>query len=240
VLHQTKGIVLKITRFKESSAIVNIYTEKLGLQTYIVNSIFSKKAKNKAAYLQPLSLLNLVVYFRENQNIKRIKEMQWAFIYRQIPFHPVKRAIALFINEVLNKTIQEEEANPSKFNFLYDVFIELDSTEERLSNYLIVFLLELSKQLGIAPLNNWSVSQTYFSLRQGQFLEGHILNTHQLNKADSALLHQFLILNIDERLQLSLSKIERKDLLNTLIRYYKTQIENFGQLKSLPILEKIF
>jgi len=240
VLHQTKGIVFKTTRFKESSAIVNIYTEKLGLQTYIVNSIFSKKAKNKAAYLQPLSLLNLVVYFRENQNIKRIKEMQWAFIYREIPFHPVKRAIALFINEVLNKTIQEEEANLLKFNFLYDALIELDFTNVRLSNYLVMFLLALSKQLGFAPLNNRSDSQTYFSLKLGQFVEGHILNTHQLNAIDSTLLHQFLNLNIEERLQLALTKIQRKDLLNALIQYYKIQIENFGQLKSLPVLEKIF
>jgi len=240
VLHQTKGIVLKTTRFRESSAIVNIYTEKLGLQTYIVNSIFAKKAKNKAAYLQPLSLLNLVVYFRENQNIKRIKEMQWAFLYRQIPFHPVKRGIAIFMNEVFNKTIREEEANPSKFQFLYDSLIELDETSIRLSNYLCVFLLAFSHQLGFAPLNNWSNIQTYFSLKQGQFVEGHILNTHQLNEIDSTLLHQFLKHSNEERLMLPLVKTQRRDLLNTFIQYYRIQVDNFGQLKSLAVLEKVF
>ena len=240
MLQQTKGIVLKVTRFRESSAIVNIYTEKLGLQTYIVNSIFSKKSKNKASYLQPLSLLQLVVYFRENQNIKRIKEMQWAFLYRQIPFHPVKRAIAIFMNEVFNKAIKEEEANPSKFQVLYDSLIELDETSVRLSNYLCVFLLAFSQQLGFSPLGNWSNTKPYFSLKQGQFVEGHILNTHQLNEIDSALLHQFLKLNNNERLMLSLVKTQRKDLLHTLITYYKVQIDGFGQLKSLVVLEKLF
>ncbi len=240
MLHQTKGIVLKTTRFRETSAIVVIYTEKLGLQTYIVNSIFAKKAKNKAAYLQALSLLQLVVYFRENQNIKRIKEMQWAFLYRQIPFHPIKRAMALFINEILNKTIREEESNPAKFQFLYESLVELDATKIRLSNYLCLFLLAFSQQLGFAPLNNWSEKKAYFSIQQGQFVEGHILNIHQLNLVDSALLHQFLSTKVEDRLELPLSKIQRKDLLHLLIQYYTVHIENFGQLKSLAVLERLF
>jgi len=211
VLHQTRGIVLKTTRFRESSAIVNIYTEKLGLQTYIVNSIFSKKAKNKAAYLQPLSLLQLVVYFRENQNIKRIKEMQWALIFQQIPFHPVKRALAVFINEILNKAIREEEANPNKFQFLYDQIVWLDTTDARL------------KQLGFAPLNNRTDALPFFSLQQGQFVEGHILNRYQLNPIDSALLQN-----------------QRKDLLELFVQYYKIHIESFGKLKSLQVFEQLF
>lgn len=239
MLHQTRGIVLKSTRFRESSAIVNIYTERLGLQTYIVNSIFSKKAKNKAAYLQPLSLLDLVVYYREKQNIKRIKELRWALIFQQIPFHHLKRSIAVFINEVLTKTIKEEESNSAKFNFLFNKISFLDETKDNLANYLICFLLEFSQYLGFAPLNNRTESKPYFSINQGMFVENHILNKHQLNEVDSNLMYYFLSLDNNLRLATKLKKSDRKELLLILIRYYQMHIENFGQLKSLNVLVQI-
>ena len=57
MLHKTKGIVIKSTPFRESSLICKIFTEKFGLQTYIVNSVRSSGKTGKAALFQPLTIL---------------------------------------------------------------------------------------------------------------------------------------------------------------------------------------
>ncbi len=56
MLTTTRGIVLHHFKYSEKSIIAKIYTEKFGLQSYIINGVRSAKSKNKAVYLQPLSL----------------------------------------------------------------------------------------------------------------------------------------------------------------------------------------
>jgi DNA repair protein RecO (recombination protein O) len=64
MLHKTRGIVFRFTKYGESSIIVTIFTELFGIQTYIVNGIRSKNSKGKIALFQPLTLLDLVVYYK--------------------------------------------------------------------------------------------------------------------------------------------------------------------------------
>ena len=72
MLHKTKGIVFRYVPYGETSIIVNIFTELFGLQGYIVNSVRAKSGKNKIAVYQPLTLLDMVVYHKENAGILRI------------------------------------------------------------------------------------------------------------------------------------------------------------------------
>lgn len=238
MLHHTKGIVLKVTRFKEGSAIVNIYTEKFGIQTYIVNGLFAKRAKNKIAYLQPLNLLNLVVYYKENQNIKRIKEMQWAYMFNQIPFNNTKRCALLFFNEVLIKCIKEEAPNIYLFNYLYQKIEVLDRLAERHSDYIIFFMMGLAAQLGFKPLSNKTETLNCFSLSQGKFVEHHIINQHQLTINQSTLFYNCLVAN-DNKTILQISKAQKVEALELLLKYYQYHIEGFGQIRSKNILSNV-
>ena len=97
MLQQTQGIVLKTFKYSETSLIVRIYTEKLGLQSYLINRVRHKKAKIKPALLQGLSVLDMVVYHRQNKNIQHIKELKLAYVFSAIPFDTVRSSIALFI-----------------------------------------------------------------------------------------------------------------------------------------------
>jgi len=66
MLNKTRGIVINYIRYRETSVIVNIYTEEFGIQTYIENGVRSAKSKNKIALFQPLTLLDLV-YLSERE-----------------------------------------------------------------------------------------------------------------------------------------------------------------------------
>src|SRR3954469_12504744 len=108
MLHKTRGVVFRFTKYGETSIIVNIFTELFGLQSYIVNGVRSKSAKNKIALFQPLTLLDLVVYHRENANILRIKEVKCLRAYQDLTSDIKKSSIAMFINEILNKAVKDQ------------------------------------------------------------------------------------------------------------------------------------
>src|SRR5438477_10130228 len=126
MIYRTRGIVFRTIKFSESSVVSKIYTEKFGMQSYIVNSVRSAKSKTKASLLQVMSMLEMEVYHHEHRNLNRIKEMQPMYIFTSVLFDPLKSSVGLFMMEVLNKCIHEEEANEAMFDFIAEKLHLLD------------------------------------------------------------------------------------------------------------------
>src|SRR5688572_12563505 len=150
MLHKTKGVVFRFTRYGESSIIVNIFTAQFGLQGYIVKGVRSKSARGKIALYQPLSLLDLVVYHRENANLMHIREAKCLHLYQHISTDMRKTTIALFISEILNRGVKDQSHAGELCDFLISSLIELDQSD-RVENFHLVFLVQLSRWLGFQP-----------------------------------------------------------------------------------------
>src|SRR6478609_1623235 len=148
MLHKTRGIVFRFTKYGDTSIIVTVFTELFGLQTYIVNSVRSKSARGKIALFQPLTLLDLVVYYKENASIKRIKEFKCLHQYQTLSSDIRKSSLAMFINEMLNKAVKDESHAREIFEFLLNALILLDHQETALENFHLIFLIKLSRFLG--------------------------------------------------------------------------------------------
>ena len=170
MLQQTRGIVFKTFKYSETSLIVRIYTEKLGIQSYMINRVRHKQAKTKPALLQGLSVLDMVVYHRQNKKIQHIKELKLSYVFSAIPFDIVRSSIALFITEILYKTVKEEEANTAQFEFLVSFIQYLDLTKLPTGNLHLWFMLHWSAFLGFLPQNNFEHhTSAFFDIASGKF-----------------------------------------------------------------------
>src|SRR6476620_11401393 len=129
MIHRTRGIVFRTIKFSETSVISKIYTEKFGMQSYIINGVRSEKSKTKAGQLQVMSILEMEVYYQENRNLNRIKEMRPAYVFTSLLFDPLKSSLGLFMMEVLNKCIHEEETNEAMYAFIADGLQLLDQQQ---------------------------------------------------------------------------------------------------------------
>src|ERR1051325_9557854 len=148
MLHKTKGIVFHVTPFSESSVVAKIYTALFGLQSYLINGVRNKKAKIKPGLLQPLSLLDMVVYHKERSGLQRLKEIRPSASggqFTSIPFDVKKGSMVMFLNEVLYKSIKEEEANQQLFDFIFNAIQLLDVQPEANNDYHLLFLVQLTK-----------------------------------------------------------------------------------------------
>ena len=110
MIHKTKGIVLRTIKYGETSLVVTVFTQMFGVQTYLVNGIrTAKKSGAKAAMYQPAALLEMEVYHNELKGLQRIKESNWAILYNTILSDVIKNSIALYMMELLYKTLKQPE-----------------------------------------------------------------------------------------------------------------------------------
>ncbi|REK00654.1 MAG: DNA repair protein RecO [Bacteroidetes bacterium] len=240
MLHKTRGIVLYTTDYSESSVIAKVYTELFGLQSYIVNGVRKSKAKMRASSFRPLTLVDLVVYHKEKGGLQRIADVRPNPVLNSIPYDVMKSSIALFLNEVLYKTIREEEANLQMFEFLFSSVQWLDVHEPVNSDFHLIFMLQLSKHLGFFPSDNYSEQQSLFDLQEGVFTETTPLHPFYLDKTQSRNLHILLSKLTDNSFRLNISVSEKRELIKNIIEFYRLHIPSIGEIKSHQVLSMIW
>jgi DNA repair protein RecO (recombination protein O) len=221
LLHKTRGIVFRFTKYGETSIIVNIFTELFGLQSYIVNGVRTSSAKgSKIALYQPLTLLDLVVYHRETANLNRIKEIKCIHPFQSIAIDVRKSTIAMFIAEVVNKSVKEQSQPGDVFEFLFNSIVALDLAADGVENFHLTFLLKLSRYLGFGAHNaNEVVGGRYATQETERDLD-------QLLKTDFGNPPRF-------------TRAQRTEVLELLLSFFADHIDTFGEVKSVAVLREV-
>ena len=233
MLVKTRGIVLNFIKFRETSIISRVYTEELGLQTYIVNSVRKKGPGGRIALFQPFTLLDMVVYTSHHGGITRISEYKCSYPFRSLPFDTRKSSMVLFLSEILTYTIREEEENPPLFQFLYESIVFFDQQEQGFGNFHLFFLLQLAQYLGFGPTSGADItSQVAFSAGNATQSRASVLHFQMFEAYFDALLQNSTDTFIPN------SKV-RKELLLILIQYYQLHVEKLGDIKSLQVLSEV-
>lgn len=238
MLHKTRGIVFKTTDYSESSVIVQVFTEKFGLQSYLVNGARKPKARIRMNMLQPLHLLDMVVYHKPAGNIQRIAELRNLPVFESIPYDVVKSSLAIFLNEVLYKSVRHHSADERLFEFLFHSIEILDTIGAGLANFHLWFMMQLSRYLGFYP-DRSRAGAAYFDLRDGVFtnlLPSHI---HIIQGDTIKYFSNLLLCSLEEFSQLKLTHTSRKELLEKMLEYYSLHIDSFGEVRSHHVLEEV-
>ena len=241
--YKTKGIVLRTVKYGETSVIATVYTELYGIQNYIVKGIrqLSKKGTTKANYFQSAAMLQMEVYHNELKNLQFIKEYQWSYLYEHVLFNVVKNAVAMYIIELLQRSLKQPEANPELFHLAEDTLKQLDKGNETFTaNLPLYFTLHLSGELGFKLQGEYSKHTPVLDLKEGCFvtdIPAHLFYiTSELAKTTSQLssIHFY---NDLEKFQLN--RNIRRELLEAYKQFLVLHIEDFGELRSLNVLREV-
>ena len=240
MIHKVKGIVLHHAKYRESSAIVHMYTDQFGRQAYLIHSIRGKKSKYPPNILQSLTFLEIEAYHKEGRDLQKLRELTNYIPYRSIPWDLQKSAQAMFIAEVLFRVLREEEPNRGLFEFLESSLQLLDVSEENPANFHLLFLVQLTRFLGFFPENNYGEDAVAFDMRNGQFGDGTRTHPDFFDRKSSDLLHHLLGKSFSDMGQITVNQSVRSHFLENLMDYYRLHIQGFGTMKSLPVLQEIF
>ena len=221
MLHKTKGIVLHTIKYGDTSIIAHIYTREFGRQSYMVNGVRNKKSKFHFNNFQPLTLLNMEADHKDSREIQRIRDLQIAQPFHHMHTDIIKNTIALFIGEVLYRSLHEAEANHPLFDYCESAIQVLDLCEQSCVNFHLIFLIQFTRFIGIYPENN--------------------IEFDRYQPADMKVkLHDLIKVSLKDLGQLQLTNLERSTLVAAMVDYYYYHLEGMGKISSLKILHDVF
>jgi DNA repair protein RecO (recombination protein O) len=239
MLHKTRGIVFKSTDYSESSIVVQVFTEKFGMQPYLVQGAKKPKAKIRQNMLQPLHLLDMVVYHKASGSIQRLKEIKNNPVFNEIPYNVIKSSIAFFLNEVLYKSVKQQTEDVALFDYIFHGIELLDRLEDGLANFHLLFLLRLSQFLGFYPHQGDGGYADYFDLQTGSYSRVPPPHTFVLQPPHTAYWTALLKSRFETLASVSIPVAERRILLEKILDYFRLHVDGFGEIKSHHVLEEV-
>lgn len=239
MLRKTRGIVITTMDYAEASVIAKIYTEEFGLQSFLLNGVRKQKSRFNKNLLHPLSTVELIGYYKPHKTLHRISELSASPQLSSIPYQTVKTALAIFLAEVLHRSIREEEKNTELFNFIHHSIELLDVKEEDCSRFHLCFMIQLTRYLGFHPKASYSSTSPYFDLQEGVYQHQPPMHPHYLEAHISEKFHELTKLSFEESHSLKINAAERKQLLHGLVAYYELHHTQGIRLRSYTVLEEV-
>lgn len=243
MLHKTRGVVLRSVKYGETSLVATIFTERFGIQSYMVKGV-RKVANNsglRANQFQPANILELVVTHHDRQGLHHIRECQWARLYQTLDRDIRKQTVVFFMMEMLQKCLKQPGPMEDLYQFTEDALTALDESGPMVTaNFPVFFALHLTHFFGFRMEDTQGVDPFYLDLQEGYFVAVPPDHQHWVDHAISRDLSQFLKASHPSDLQeIVLGRERRRQLLDVCLQYYRLHLSDFGQLRSLPVLQEL-
>jgi len=236
MISQTPAIVISSLKYGDSSKILKCYTKAAGIKSFIAKGVYSKRNKTNPLF-SPLNQIELIYDDKNTQNLDYFRSAGQSVFYRTLHLFPEKTAITLFLAEILNSVLHEEESNSHLFEFISSSLKKFDEKEFAYADFHLWFLIHLTKYLGFYP--NLKPQFLYFDLTNGVSSEIQpseiFISGNELNYFEKLISFDFFAQKENQ-----FNQIQRKSLLEIILKYYGLHISDFRQPKSLNVLSVIF
>ncbi len=239
MIQKTQGIVLHSFKTGETSLVARVLTRELGLQSYLVPGVRKPRARIRQHLFRPLTIVDMVVYHKEKEGLQRIREIHCPQPFESIPYHIAKSSIAIFLAEMLTRSLQKQQSSPSLFDFACEALRLLDQTTGKTADFHLVFLMQLSRFLGFQPRDNYDPRHPFFNLREGVYQDRPGQDQSCLNKELSLHFRSLMNTGIHDLPELSVPGGLRRALLQKTIDYYSYHLDGMQEIRSHSVLEMV-
>jgi DNA repair protein RecO (recombination protein O) len=244
MISTTQSIVLRATRYGETSLISVQFTRIFGVQSFIIQGVRSAAGRGRsgrAGLLQPGIVLDITIYQKPGASLQRLKEFTPALIYSTVHEDVRKSSIALFSVEVLLRLLPEAAPLPELFDFTRDYLQALDRAPAgAVGNFPLYFALECSRYLGYELNGFYNEHTPYLNLAEGGFSAHPPLEGTRVTSGDAAALAQLMRVACFEELKnVALNGESRQRLLEWFLDFLARHTDHMGTVRSLAVLHAI-
>lgn len=211
--HSVRLIVLHSTKLGEKSLVIHCLSPQYGRRSFICTA-----GRSSAALVQPLSILDAEVTENPKSELWRAGSLSTVHPLTSLRTNLYKNSIALFISEVLYRTIKDGANEDGLADWCEKSIVTLEDLPGAPGNFHLRWLLEFAGALGFSP------------------------STEDIAPfAGTQLSHigQLLSLPYAECLLLPLSGRDRSEIAECLLKYISCHTESSINIKSLKVLQEI-
>lgn len=238
---KTTGIILHGIKYNDTSYIVDIFTESFGRSSYIIKGSRTRKGNVNLSSFHPLAIIEFEASGKSTAQLKRITESRTLHPLPSLSGNPLKASIALFLGEFLYHALREEGTNPPLYAYLMHSIQWLEQCNHAgISNFHLVFLMRLSRFLGLYPNIEGYRQGDSFDLLNAEFCRNHPLHTHVIPPEEAASINTLMRMRYETMHLFAFNRKQRMRCLEILNQFYSLHIPNFPTLRSLEVLQALF
>ena len=226
----TKAILLHVSKYSDRASVLHAYTLLNGRLSFMLYGARSRTKGGQLAAFEPLSLVEIEYSSAVGRDMPVIGRLSLDYIPSNTVSDIRRRTVAVFIAEVLMRTLRHPEPDEVLFGFLSSTVQQLDTTPCP-ENFHLSFLLQFTRFLGIMP--SLSEFGGMLDIPTGII---HSFPTDICFTADETA----ALVEIMQDINLVLTRQQRQFLLTKLCLYYQYHLTDFSDPKSLDVLKEIF
>lgn len=221
-IQSSRIIVLHLTKYGESSLVVHSIDSVCGRCSYMLRGAGRSKHVTMGA-LHDLAILDIVSVANPKSSMAYLKEYEPAVQLTSLRSDMDKNAIAMFISELLYRTIVEQNSDERLFNWLCSAITLLNGVHDNIANFHLWFLAGFCTVMGFGPT------------REGLFDGCDLLQSDNLT-----LLRQLTAAEFPEAMAIPLTGTRRRDFCERMVRYIAYHLGINLNLRSLDVLHELY
>ncbi len=234
------GIVLDITRHSDKMSIVTLFTRSRGRIAFLSPVGSGKSGKLRQARLQPLSILEAEINYRQTVELQRLGSFTLREVWCDLYFDPVKRLIVLFLAEFLNRLLRATMPDENMWDYISNSLWLLDRLRTGIADFHVAFLSSLLPFAGIQPDGATYKEGYFFDMRAGAFVDMKPPHNDYLAGEEARLAATLSRITYSNVKVLHLNGQLRREILEKLLRYYSIHFPGTANLRSIDVIHDIF
>ena len=235
-----EGIVINVIKYNEKHNIARIYTDKMGMLSFLVRQGTTHAARMRNAMFMPLSLIEFEARFQPGRDLGTLHDVRRTTMLHSIYSDPMKNAIAMFMSELLSHTIHEQEQNMVLYSYIKSCIVRLDSEHNSVANFHICFLFRLGQFIGIQPDLDSYHEGYWFNMNEGMFTQSPHVGMKTVPPAQAQVLPLLSRMTFDNMHHFKFNRDQRNEILEMILSYYRLHHSTLGTLRSPEVLKQLF
>ena len=126
------------------------------------------------------------------------------------------------------------------FDYVCDSVQWLDGSSAGFSNFHLVFMMRLTRFVGVYPNMEGYVEGYCFDMQNGCFVSSAFPGRGFLDAEDSRIMYLLMRMDYGSMHLFKMSHEERNRCLDVVLDFYRLHVPDFGELKSLQVLRDMF
>ena len=148
-LEKSRLIVLHLTKYSDAGVVLHTVDSQYGRRSFLVRGL--KSNRSALAAFHSLSLLDAVSAASPKSSLAYLREWEPSVPLHSIRADLVKGSVAMFISEVIYRSLTNEVADPQLFDWLCEAVVTLDAAEGSIANFPLWFLVSYAGRMGFLP-----------------------------------------------------------------------------------------